>query len=204
MMWGADEIVIGESTASQLPGRDFGPADAYRHMLLAAELTRVFGWDQAALSLRVHEMQEDDAADNGMDFWNNDIGMKIGMYVAANGGGARSAPRGRWMSAGRLSPAMTTMRWRCRLWDLSVNWSARSRWRRDQAVLRLGRASADRPVNADIGNWSNRDWAGPNGISRDGVENTAKKWRSDIEREDRPESGVRAKTGQFDIGYWSP
>lgn len=80
-------IMIGESTASQLPGRDFGPADAYRHVLLAAELTRVYGANVAMGLLVDHEMERDSAADNGMDFWNNDIGIQIGLHVAANGGG---------------------------------------------------------------------------------------------------------------------
>jgi len=34
---------IKESVHSQLPGRNNGPADAYRHLLLSAELTRQFG-----------------------------------------------------------------------------------------------------------------------------------------------------------------
>ena len=34
---------ISEMVGSQLPGRDRGPADAYRHILWAAELARRFG-----------------------------------------------------------------------------------------------------------------------------------------------------------------
>lgn len=32
-----------ESLSSQLPGRENGPADAYRHILWVAEMTRHFG-----------------------------------------------------------------------------------------------------------------------------------------------------------------
>jgi len=45
----AAEGAIKESLASQLPGRTDGPADAYRHILLAAELTRRFGEDRARI-----------------------------------------------------------------------------------------------------------------------------------------------------------
>ena len=40
---GASTGAIGESVYSGMPGRENGPADAYRHIILAAELTRNHG-----------------------------------------------------------------------------------------------------------------------------------------------------------------
>jgi hypothetical protein len=83
----ADRIMRGEAVASQLPGRDVGPADAYRHILLAAEATRQFGERVAMSRLVGHEREDTSGGDNGMDFWNNEIGIQIGNYVRATGGG---------------------------------------------------------------------------------------------------------------------
>src|SRR3546814_12001084 len=44
-----------ETVTSQLPGRENGPADAYRHILWAAEMTRRFGEEQARENLELHE-----------------------------------------------------------------------------------------------------------------------------------------------------
>lgn len=79
--------VIGEATASQLPGRrNGGAADAYRHILLSAELTRDYGFATAFDVLDHHERDKTAGADNGLDMWNNAIGMKIGQYVRDKGG----------------------------------------------------------------------------------------------------------------------
>ncbi len=86
IMSDADDKAIGESVASQLPGREMGPADAYRHVLLAAELTRELGPGWATAGLLDHELDPESGADNGLDFWNNAIGMAIGMHVKNRGG----------------------------------------------------------------------------------------------------------------------
>lgn len=79
--------VIGESIASQLPGRqNGGAADAYRHVLLSAELTRNYGEGAAFNILERHEFETNGGADNGLDFWNNEIGITIGNHVRDNGG----------------------------------------------------------------------------------------------------------------------
>ncbi len=44
---GVSVLAISEAVYSNLPGRDLGPADAYRHILLAAELTRRYGETKA-------------------------------------------------------------------------------------------------------------------------------------------------------------
>jgi len=48
-------MAIKEAALSNMPGRGNGPADAYRHVLLAAELTRRFGETKAAIILGWHE-----------------------------------------------------------------------------------------------------------------------------------------------------
>ena len=84
----------GESVGSQLPGRENDPADAYRHILWAAELTRRFGEEKARKILDAHEEMGSSATLNrpadrqspeaeGMDRANNEIGIRIGK-VACN------------------------------------------------------------------------------------------------------------------------
>lgn len=73
---------INESVYSNLPGRSDGPADAYRHVLLSAELTRRYGETYARLILNGHEltgnMQDQTKEANAMDIHNNELGIKIG------------------------------------------------------------------------------------------------------------------------------
>ena len=75
-------IVINEAAQSDLPGRENGPADAYRHILLSAELTRQYGEDMARTILEAHEIQgrlEGQSEESeSMDRKNNEIGIKIG------------------------------------------------------------------------------------------------------------------------------
>jgi hypothetical protein len=82
---GASEFAIGMSTASQLPGRDSGPADAFRHMILSAELTRRFGESAARGLLNAHELGER-GADSAQDRYVNDIGITLGKFLARNNG----------------------------------------------------------------------------------------------------------------------
>jgi hypothetical protein len=49
-------LAFNESKKSMLPGRQDGPADAYRHFLVAAELTRRIGPDGARLGLSSLEL----------------------------------------------------------------------------------------------------------------------------------------------------
>src|SRR5512132_3841273 len=53
----AVEAARKESQSSKLPGRENGPADAYRHLLWAGELTRRFGEKRARLILGAHEIE---------------------------------------------------------------------------------------------------------------------------------------------------
>src|SRR5919106_842999 len=53
----AIKAAADEAVESQLPGRENGPADAYRHLLWGAELTRKFGADAAWRILEAHEIQ---------------------------------------------------------------------------------------------------------------------------------------------------
>ncbi len=72
-----------EAVGSQLPGRENGPADAYRHILWAAELTRRFGESRAREIFEQHETHgrlKGDSADAGaMDQHNNEIGIQLGI-----------------------------------------------------------------------------------------------------------------------------
>ncbi len=83
---GAATFSRAESVGAQLPGRTDGMADAYRHILLSAELTRKYGSDYAATILDMHEDGYWGTSATGMDNYNNNIGIAIGEYVASNNG----------------------------------------------------------------------------------------------------------------------
>ena len=82
MSQGATGRAINEMVESQLPGRTNGPADAYRHILLAAELTRRYGEAQAWILLNGHEFTGDLGGQNpdakAMDDHNNQLGIDLG------------------------------------------------------------------------------------------------------------------------------
>ncbi len=65
--------------SSQLPGREDGVADAYRHILLSAELYRNYPKYIASSELALHERNQSGAATE-MDAYNNEIGRVIGEY----------------------------------------------------------------------------------------------------------------------------
>ncbi|MEM9240259.1 MAG: hypothetical protein AAGB07_09795 [Pseudomonadota bacterium] len=111
--------VISEMTASQLPGRqNGGAADAYRHLLLSAELTRDYGSASAFDVLTDHERESASGADNGLDMWNNSIGMQIGQYVRDNGG--------TWEDVVRLSRAAMVGSFDSGNFDQVSNWNIRT------------------------------------------------------------------------------
>jgi len=90
--WASDQFAVraAESAAveSQLPGRRNGPADAYRHLIWSAELTRKFGEPVARAILDGHEVQgsaspdpngeKQSSAEEAMDRHNNEIGIRLG------------------------------------------------------------------------------------------------------------------------------
>lgn len=104
MTGGVSDLAIDESVNSQLPGRTSGPADAYRHILLSAELTRRYGKVYAKEILNAHELEgfvkegidergkEIDFKDRihraYMDVYNNNLGIQIGEKLrnTENGG----------------------------------------------------------------------------------------------------------------------
>ncbi|MGD9649498.1 MAG: hypothetical protein AB7U41_01785 [Dongiaceae bacterium] len=81
------DYATGMAIDSQLPGRENGPADAYRHVLGAAELTRQVGYIAAA-PLSAHEttghLLGSTAEEEVMDGSNNEIGIRIGIYAREN------------------------------------------------------------------------------------------------------------------------
>jgi len=79
----ARALAHSESRLSNLPGGRNGPQDAYRHILIAAELTRRLGTETAKLGLDALEaygtaMQLQKSEDEAMDRYNNELGYKIG------------------------------------------------------------------------------------------------------------------------------
>ncbi|WP_230873185.1 calcium-binding protein [Xylella fastidiosa] len=86
---------IYESVWSRLPGRENGPADAYRHLLLSAELTRVLGESYARAALDYHERDGNRhgqmPASEKMDRHNNELGIAIGKRL-------RNDPNANWLS----------------------------------------------------------------------------------------------------------
>ncbi|MEW6351490.1 MAG: hypothetical protein AB1646_20755 [Thermodesulfobacteriota bacterium] len=77
---------FNESNQVNLPGRRNGPADAYRHILVSAELTRRLGKDVAKLGMDMLEKYGDiftgqEAAEKAMDLYNNEIGYSIGLVA---------------------------------------------------------------------------------------------------------------------------
>ena len=83
---GVSTQVSSTAVESQLPGRENGPADAYRHILLAAELVRRFGETYANKLLDGHEWTGNNGGqtpkEEAMDKHNNEIGKEIGKKLA--------------------------------------------------------------------------------------------------------------------------
>ena len=103
---GINNLAINESVWSGLPGRSDGPADAYRHILLAAELTRTFGETQARFMLNLHEWRgnrDGQTPDSeAMDRHNNEIGISIGNKIR-NKNNKFGEPIGTWNDVIELS-----------------------------------------------------------------------------------------------------
>ncbi|MCK9505527.1 MAG: hypothetical protein M0Q95_15270 [Porticoccaceae bacterium] len=85
---GVSSRAINEMILSQLPGRENGPADAYRHILLSAELTRTLGETYARIILEAHEqtgnLQGQTPEAEEMDRYNNELGIEIGNQLRSN------------------------------------------------------------------------------------------------------------------------
>ncbi len=100
------EGAIQEALASTMPGREDGPADAYRHILLAAELTRRFGEDRAQVILDAHEttgnLGGQSPAAEAMDKRNNEIGVELGRG-ASSWNDVVSRARGEFSDTGRAT-----------------------------------------------------------------------------------------------------
>ncbi|AIF80958.1 hypothetical protein I862_01975 [endosymbiont of Acanthamoeba sp. UWC8] len=79
------DISISEAVASQLPGRENGPADAYRHLLWSGELTRRYPEWGVEWGLNKHE-ETSPSIGSASDYYNNKIGMEIARDVAKKGG----------------------------------------------------------------------------------------------------------------------
>ena len=87
---GASDWAVAQTVASQLPGRIDGPADAYRHLMISAELHRRFDSTYADSLLAAHELDFGLSSNSPMDQYNNAIGKMIGQYVASIGGSTQT------------------------------------------------------------------------------------------------------------------
>jgi hypothetical protein len=78
----ASRAATTEAVVSNLPGRVNGPADAFRHLLWAGELTRRFGSTDARAIVDGHEEPDQKNAqsmrETAMDKHNNDLGIALG------------------------------------------------------------------------------------------------------------------------------
>ncbi|WPB87001.1 hypothetical protein [Sediminicoccus rosea] len=84
-----ERAAAGEAEASPLPGFYDGPADAYRHIVGAAELRRRFGWAIAYGIVTGNEVRGTHAKGHApelrrMDDHNNAIGLSIGADATSN------------------------------------------------------------------------------------------------------------------------
>lgn len=80
----ATAAAIDVAIRSSLPGRIDGPADAYRHLLWAGELTRRFGVGVARGILNFHEItgrwsNDHSVESESMDRHNNELGIAMGL-----------------------------------------------------------------------------------------------------------------------------
>ncbi|MCH2548299.1 MAG: hypothetical protein MK052_11925 [Alphaproteobacteria bacterium] len=80
--FGVSAAVIDQALASNLYGGVNGPADAYRHILVAAELLRIFPSAIADIYLKAHEFGG--GSNSTMDDWNNAIGSDLGIWLKNN------------------------------------------------------------------------------------------------------------------------
>lgn len=82
---GVASQAVNESIYSYLPGRENGPADAYRHLLLSAELARTNTETFARTVLAGHEFtgnaQDQTPEANKMDEHNNELGIQLGLRL---------------------------------------------------------------------------------------------------------------------------
>ena len=134
---------INESVYSYLPGREDGPADAYRHLLLSAELTRRFGESYARALLWSHEVtgniQDQTQEANKMDEHNNELGIKLGLKLRQKPGG------GSWEDVVKGSRELVSNR--------SAKWLSEEHWRknpkddRTHRELKLGDPNINWPVD---------------------------------------------------------
>lgn len=156
-----------ESVASQLPGRERGPADAYRHILWAAELTRRFGQQRAREILDLHEREGElrgQPAEKAMDLANNEIGVKIGIGArtfddvisAARKAISGSHPGGN----GAWKPGYDTA---STLAPHAASWLREARWANNPAFdKRIPAQAGERPRQGRMPNSMTNWYANPN------------------------------------------
>lgn len=93
----SNEANRDHENATQLLGRENGPADAYRHILLSVELARKYGGNYARALLDGHEWTGNNGGQTesaeSMDRHNNELGIEIGKRLRESGGTWRDVVR---------------------------------------------------------------------------------------------------------------
>ena len=147
----------------RMPGEGNGPQDAYRHMLLAAELTRVHGEVRARVMLAYHEevsgrVHGQSPEQRAMDYHNNEIGIGIGRNSRSWQDVVNASRRAidNALEAGHDTGAPTVPTWRPESeWspEPSINWPD-PQWPNGAVPL-----NPDLPVPPE-GNWLDRPLPG--------------------------------------------
>ncbi len=112
---GTSNAAIREAARSNLPGRENGPADAYRHLLLSAELTRRFGENYARQLLDAHEWSGNQDGQTpqqeAMDRHNNELGIELGSRLRESGGSWDAVYREARILIDPANPDRDTAQW---------------------------------------------------------------------------------------------
>lgn len=110
-----NRIVTNEAGSANLPGKENGPQDAYRHILLSAEYTRRFGKEGAEILLNSHELENlfidgQPLANSLMDLKNNELGESIGSNAQSwdeKNNGVRSCSKEKTKASDRAAKHFT-------------------------------------------------------------------------------------------------
>ena len=90
-------MAVNEAYSARLPGKENGPYDAYRHLLLSAELTRRLGEATARAILYGHEIEGwwtgQSSSSRTMDESNNELGISIGKSATSWSGVVSSSKK---------------------------------------------------------------------------------------------------------------
>src|SRR6478672_8537241 len=140
---------INEAAQSNLPGKEGGPTDAYRHLLWTGEMTRRYGEDTARAFGNFHEYIEGPIRGQrpehkAMDLANNEVGYGIGRNASSWNDVVRLAREAMQKSLGGTGP---------------TTWLPEDQWRHsDTDPNPAPRDSNGNPLSPQDWNWPSPDW----------------------------------------------